>query len=85
MLALPIRYRHEQVICIGPTSGTWCSNLEDLSSRGIVLGFDAASISRVMADRTLTSTMIDDLLGLELNLKAIDQLADPGARALAAP
>lgn len=61
------------------------NNLADLGSRGVVAGFDAASISRVMDDRTLTSTMIDGLLGLELNLKALDRLADPSARAVAAP
>jgi hypothetical protein len=49
-------------------------NLSDLAGRDVVAGFDADAVARVMADRRLVSTMIDGLLGLELNLKAVDRL-----------
>lgn len=55
-------------------------NLTDLAGRGMVDGFGADAVPRVMAERGMGSTMIDGLLGLELNLKAVDRLAGSGAR-----
>jgi hypothetical protein len=54
-------------------------NLTDLADRGIVPGLDPAEVTRVMADRSRNALLVDGLLGLELNLKAVDRLARDGS------
>lgn len=50
-------------------------NLQDLSARGVVPGSDEAAADRAMTDRRLRALLVDGLVGLELNLKAVDRLA----------
>ena len=54
-------------------------NLTDLADRGVVRGLDPAAITRVLADRSMNGLLVDGLLGLELNLKAVDRLAQDAA------
>jgi len=49
-------------------------NLDDLASRGLVPGLDPEATARAMAQRRISDTRIGVLLGLELNLKAVEQL-----------
>jgi len=57
-------------------------NIDDLAGRGLVPGLDADAVAAAMAGRRISDTRIGVLLALELNLKAIAQLAaDPGRAA----
>jgi asparagine synthetase B (glutamine-hydrolysing) len=56
-------------------------NLADLAGRDVVAGLDPQAIGRAMAGRTISDTRISVLLGLELNLKAVDRLAEQRAGA----
>jgi hypothetical protein len=54
-------------------------NLTDLAGRGIIAGLEPEAIARAMAGRTISDTRLSVLLGLEVNLKAVDRLAETAA------
>ncbi|SDX84058.1 Asparagine synthase [Modestobacter sp. DSM 44400] len=53
-------------------------NLGDLAGRGVVPGLDPDAIARAMTERTISDTRLSVLLGVEVNLKAVDRLAETG-------
>ncbi|SDY94017.1 Asparagine synthase [Modestobacter sp. DSM 44400] len=56
-------------------------NLDDLANRGVVTGLESDAIAQAMVERRISDTRISVLLGLELNLKAVDRLTKMGPEA----
>jgi hypothetical protein len=50
-------------------------NLEDLAGRGVVPGLEPGAVSAAVLEQSISSARISTLLGVELNLKALDRLA----------
>jgi hypothetical protein len=62
-------------------------DLTDLAARGVVAGLDADAITRAVDEQEISDTQLSVLLGLEVNLKAIDRIRDrtTSAQGLEAP
>jgi hypothetical protein len=55
-------------------------NLDDLAGRELVPGLDPDAVAAAMARRQISDTRVGVLLGLELNLKALDQRGEARSR-----
>lgn len=58
--------------------GLIVDNLEDLAGRGVVPGLQPGAVAAAVAEGGISDTRISVLLGLEINLKAVDQLSGTG-------